>query len=108
MTGDGHTDEEDELRPSGRTVVRHSGTDESVSATVVDAVASATDHEPSALEPLGRVIDTHALDRLFSPLRDPIAGPRMGVVEFRFEGCLVTVSATGWVEARRADDTDGC
>lgn len=90
-------------------MVRYSGSDESVSATVVDAVAAATGTEQSALEPLGSVVDTHALDRLFSPLRSPTDGPRVGAVEFRFEGCLVTVSAAGWVEVRRADDdADGC
>lgn len=111
MTGDGpaNEDEGDEPLPSGRTVVRYSGADESVSTTVVDAVAEATGNEPSALEPLGRVVDAHALDRLFSPLRDPANGPRMGAVEFRFEGCLVTVSAAGWVEVREPDDdADGC
>lgn len=111
MTGDGsaNEDEDDEPLSSGRTVVHYSGADEPVSTTVVDAVAEATGNEPAALEPLGRVVDTHSLDRLFSPLWGPSNGPRMGAVEFRFEGCLVTVSAAGWVEVRETDDdADGC
>lgn len=107
MTGNGNEngDEDDaERQPGPPTVVRSTGPDESVSTTVINAVAAAKGREPAELAPLGDVVDTHALDRLFSPLRDPVAGPRMGTIEFRYEGYLVSVDAAGRVTVRTNGD----
>ena len=74
------------------TFVRREG--ESVSTTVVHAIAEYERLDPSDIAPLYRVIDTDSLDALFSggAGRDGSAGP---VVEFEFEGYWVRVSWPG-------------
>lgn len=88
-------------------MVRYGAADGSLASAIVAAVAEATGADPATVGPLNEVIDTDALERLFSPLRDPAAGPRTGTVTFRFEGCRVTVHADGRVVARTVGDDGG-
>lgn len=74
----------------------------STSERVIDAVADATDSEPTDVGPLYHVIDPDALDRLFSPTGR--GGRTEGHVTFTFGGCDVTVSGSGSVEVSRVDD----
>ena len=85
---------------SDRTIVRtsHDWNDEtSLSETVILGVASVIGKQPEAVEPLFTVVDPDALDSLFKPLSSEETRNR-GSVRFTFDGCLVTVTATGDVE----------
>lgn len=65
--------------------------DESISCTIIRAVAAATGVSPERLEPLYNVINPDALDRLF---KMPSETPRCSqetAVSFQYEGYLVTV-----------------
>lgn len=84
-------------------MVRYVTADASLASTVVGAVAEATGADPATVGSLDDVIDADALEGLFSPLRDPAAGPRTGTAEFRFEGCRVTIHADGRVVVRTDD-----
>lgn len=66
---------------------------ESVSRSVIAAVAEATGTDPTAMQPLYEVVDPDALDAIF----DPVAGETapVGCVSFRFNGCDVYVYADG-------------
>lgn len=62
------------------------------SMAVVVAVANAKGIDPLELEPLGDVVDTEALDRLFAGAGES----RMnGWLTFRMAGCEVTVTSDG-------------
>lgn len=71
------------------------------SERVIDAVADATDSEPTDLDPLYHVIDPDALDRLFSTTGR--TGRTEGSVKFEFGGCRVMVRGNGAVEVSRID-----
>ena len=73
----------------------------STSERVIDAVADATDSEPTDVGPLYHVIDPDALDRLFSPTRR--GGRTEGYVTFAFGGCDVMVRGNGSVEVSPLD-----
>jgi hypothetical protein len=64
---------------------------------VAEAVAAATDREPTGLPPLYEVIDSDALDALFS--RERMDDGRNVSVSFEYAGVEVVVSADG-VEVR--------
>lgn len=69
--------------------------DESLSVALVNSVAELAGREVSSLPPLHEVIDPDALERLFEPTA---TGPRVGTIEFRYAGYLVTVArATDFV-----------
>lgn len=72
-------------------------TDEPVSVRIARLVAVTSDREVSDLEPLGRVIDTDALEALFSP---GVGGNIEG--SFRYEGYRVEIDADGTVRLREA------
>lgn len=72
----------------------------SVSTSVVQTVAQATNREPDELEPLYDVVDPDALDALFE---GDDASARVRVV-FTYEGYQVTVSGAGDVEVATVDD----
>jgi hypothetical protein len=79
-----------------------SPSDESLTTTVVRAVADAKGVDPLELEEcLYDVIDPDALERLFAPTED---GARRGVVVFRLAGCRVEVDGTDRVVAERVDE----
>ena len=68
--------------------------DESPSAAIVRAVATASGEDPTDMEPLYTAIDPEALDALFFPTH--IATARTtGVVEFCFSGYRVRIDAAG-------------
>ncbi len=69
--------------------------DESVSIAVVSAVARRAGVDPVELRPLYDVVDTEALDTLFTA--------DVGTLTFPYEGYLVTVDADGSV--RVEDDS---
>ena len=78
---------------------------ESVSVSVVAAVADVLDRDPTTIEPLYHIIDLEALDALF-PRRGTDSDVVDGQVTFSVEGCKVTVYATGRIEVvdgRRAE-----
>lgn len=74
----------------------------STSERVIDAVAEATDSDPTDVGPLYHVVDPDALDRLFSPTRR--GGRTEGYVQFAFGGCDVVVRGDGEVEVTRRDE----
>ncbi|WP_233710757.1 HalOD1 output domain-containing protein [Natronococcus pandeyae] len=63
--------------------------DGSLSVALVRSVAELTGREVSSLPPLHESIDPDALERLFEPTA---TGPRIGTIEFRYAGYLVTVA----------------
>ena len=83
---------------AGEHAVYHPGGDGSLTATVVEAVAAVTGEEPTAMEPLGSVVDPEALEGLVASLRRSSEGGR---VAFTFAGCRVTVTADGAVRVSR-------
>ena len=66
------------------------------STAVVFAVSAVTGRDPRAAPPLSEVVDTAALDRLFRGSM-PIQPERTVEVEFRYDGCTVTVHSDGWI-----------
>lgn len=84
-----------------RTPIVRTARDESVSQTVVGAVAEATDVDPLALDPpLYEVIDPDALDRLFDKARSEVQ------IEFTMAGCQVRVHGAGSVVVVPPEATD--
>lgn len=78
-------------------------TDQSLTETIVFAVAAVTGKPPTELDALYNVIDPDALSVLFRPTSD--ANPRAeGFVSFPFEGQTVTVSASGTISIDVPDD----
>ena len=76
--------------------------DRSIATAVVRAVAATLDAAPSQIEPVSDVVDTDALEALFSPRSE--GSPRdEGSVSFTFEGCDVTVHADGEIVVRPAE-----
>jgi hypothetical protein len=75
--------------------------DAATSERVIDAVADATDSDPTDVGPLYHVVDPDALDRLFAPTHRGAC--RTGHVQFTFGGCEVTVRADGEIEVERLD-----
>lgn len=77
---------------------------ESISETVVYAIAEATATDPTDLPPLYDVIDLQALDQLF---RDRSVNTGMSArVTFSVEDCEVTVHADGEVVVSPVADAD--
>lgn len=72
--------------------------DGELSETVVDAVASVLDAEPTDLSPLYEVIDPDALNRLYAPTPNHQTRPGGGRLTFSYNGCLVTAYWDGAVE----------
>lgn len=84
-----------------RTPIIRTTRGESVSQTVVSAVAEATDVDPLALDPrLYEVIDPDALDRLFHEEESA------GQVGFTMAGCQVSVHADDHVVVVPLEATD--
>jgi hypothetical protein len=83
MTNSNHSSAGDD-QLSG--AVRQNVDSQSVATQVAAAVADTRGTTPDDLTPLGTVIDTDALDRLFETRDTPDL-----TVEFEYEGCHVTV-----------------
>lgn len=73
---------------------------DSASMAIVAVVAAATNRDSLELSPLHSVIDSGALDDLFS-------GPKVGIqrVSFPYEGFDVTVTNEGTIEATPLETT---
>lgn len=69
---------------------------ESVSTTVVHALADAKEVDPLELDPLYETLDPDALDALFAPVEGSESG-RHGKVSFTTNGYEVEVTSTGRV-----------
>lgn len=80
---------------SDASVIRHEW-DESVfpSTAVVEAVAAATDREPTSLDALQRTVDVDAVDALLASASAPIR------VSFSYEATRVVLRGDGHVEVR--------
>lgn len=74
--------------------------DVSLAGTVVEAVATVSDADPTEMERLHDVVDPDALDRLFGSFSGSRRGNGQGRVEFAFEGYGITVTSGGEVEVR--------
>lgn len=74
------------------------GSDDSLSAFVVDSVAAVTNASPTELEPLYGVVDPDALDKLYAPTYDRSLRRGDGCTTFAFGECTVTVYSDGTVE----------
>lgn len=70
---------------------------DAVAMAVVDTVSSVTDQEPTEMRPLAEIIDSEALDMLFTSWDG--AGNAENFVQFEYEGCLVKIDGTGEVTA---------
>lgn len=90
---------------SERAVVHDWEGDVPLSTTILSLVGSATDADPTELEPLNDAVDPDALDALFAP-REGGTPRRPGTVSFRFAGFTVTVDADGTVALRPANRPD--
>lgn len=85
-----------------RTELNCRSTGESLTTTVVRAVAEAKGIDPLDLEEcLYDVVNPEALEQLFTPID---GGSRQGAVVFRLAGCRVEVNATNHVAAELIDD----
>jgi mevalonate kinase len=71
---------------------------ESVTNTIVSAVAAVSNEEPTATEPLYEAIDPDALKRLLESLHDSESD---GTVQFVYSGYTVTVASDGYVCVQR-------
>lgn len=77
--------------------------DEQPSTAVVEAVATATDRDPTDLSPLHHLVDADALDALVRP-----GGPRDGIrVSFAYDGVEVAVDSEDGIEVRNPPAEDG-
>jgi hypothetical protein len=76
-------------------IIDRTETDISPSFSVIKAVSEVTAAAPDEMEPLYDVVDSDALDRLFT--RNDTHGTALsdGFVRFRYEGTEVTVHADG-------------
>ncbi|NHN48674.1 hypothetical protein G9464_13870 [Halostella sp. JP-L12] len=95
---------EDTLTGQNVHIVRHDwGEDDSLSATVVTAVAAVRDLEPTSVDALNETVDPDALNALFA---DSYGGnSRDGAtLSFRLNGCDVTVHGDGRVVVRAPDE----
>ena len=70
---------------------------ESVTATVVEAVATATNTPVTELDPLYNVINPDALNLLYTPTNDGNQRQNNGQITFPYNDCEVTVHADGEV-----------
>lgn len=85
-----------------RLSIEESSLEESVSETVVSAVAEVTDTDPLSLEPLYTTIDPDALNALLE--RDQRRFDRsLTRVEFSYCGCDIVVTADGGVRVSKSD-----
>lgn len=75
--------------------------DASLTCTIVEAVATLKDAEPTDLEPLQTAVDPDALEGLVSSLGRSASRDGEGRTEFTFEGCHVVVTSSGDVTVRR-------
>lgn len=82
------------------------GTAESVpiSQRVIRAVAAETDADPLDLDRLFDVVNPESLNALFEPTKRG-SSRAMGMVAFQYEGCEVTVHASGEIEVVSSKQT---
>lgn len=69
--------------------------DESICFAIVDTVSNLTNTDPLELDPLGTVVDTDALNALFSP--SDSSRRHDAYLTFRYEGCNVAVDSDGTI-----------
>lgn len=80
-------------------------TPESVSLTVIRAIAAVTGKKTDEVTPLYTCLDPEALDALFRPTRET---PRAkGQVSFTLDGQTVTIHGDGRIVINPVDEQDG-
>lgn len=82
--------------------VEQSTKNQTVSQTVVAAVADLVDAKPGALDPLYYTVDPEALNALFES-NAVDSGHALPRVTFTYEGCDVEVAGDGTVTVSRAN-----
>jgi len=92
------------MEPSGDPTHRgryddHDGT--TVAESVVTTVATATDSDPNALDPLYRTVDTDALDALVGGTE---SHPADLTVSFPYSGHLVVIDGDGSIRLYEQDE----
>jgi hypothetical protein len=70
-------------------------TETSAAMAVVESVAAVTNQDPTEMVPLNDVVNTDALNNLFTPTDDNSRA--RGYVQFEYERCQVRVRADGTV-----------
>lgn len=78
------------------------GPNEKISLAVVRAVSTVVDRDASDLRPLTEILDTDALDALFSPQIDGMIRTG-GEVSFVYSGCRVSVQNGEYITVHRLD-----
>ena len=99
------SERDDERRRSGpnaRTTIHDWTAGESLSVTVLQAVADLLGKEPSEIQPVSWVVDADALNALFLP-RSGESPRTNGRVSFVLDGVDVTVHASGEVVVERLE-----
>ena len=94
MPPEGVSSDMDTTTRTSGDAVRTTSDDETVSETVVEAVADAKGVDPLALDPLYDSIDPDALDRLFDHAG---AGSSIAKLSFEMADCEVLVRGSGEV-----------
>ncbi|WP_138007070.1 HalOD1 output domain-containing protein [Halalkalirubrum salinum] len=88
----------DSAAPSTGRIRHEWGDSDRPSTAVIEAVAAATNRDPTATSPLYDYVDPDALDRLMQSRRD---GTTDAVsVSFMYDGIAVQVDSRGWVEVQ--------
>lgn len=105
MTTDDTPPEQDD--PAGESTgwIRHEwDRSELPSTAVIDAVAAATNRDPTTMSQLYDYVDPDALDSLMTPQNDGSTNPV--TVSFMYDGVAVRVDSRGWVAVQvgRLDD----
>jgi len=77
---------------------------ETVTSSVVAAIATLTGTSPTGLRPLYETVDPDALDSVFESRKGGAPRRSALTVSFRHEGCDVTVRADGKLTVKRRAD----
>lgn len=99
MTIDDKQSDRNESGAESTCMIRHEwGGSDSPSTAVIEAVAAATNHDPTDMPPLYDHIDPDALDLLMTPRADDRANAI--TVSFIYEDVAVRIDRRGWVEVQ--------
>lgn len=90
----------------GDSITHTRDADESVTHSVVRAVAAVTGTDPFRLPPLYDTVDPEALSQVVDSLSERSPSSRTGQVSFRLDGCRVTVHADGRTVVTSPDRDD--
>ncbi len=80
---------------------------DSVSRTLVSAIATLNNADPSELAILSDFVDPEALDRLFEPRHDGTLRDTNRRVQFRYEDYIVRVQTDGTIILSHSTESSG-